>query len=244
MTFSVPKLTDNQGKVAWLMDKTRANGGLAPVDLDKFWADQEIALKDPWGRNIPQAAMGIMMSGECVYDELGVPEDYWRYDHDEPWRLELNKAYNAKSEKIVGRRLLGEKPGDPTDPSDPANQGFGNLWKIYRVANLEDAAAYNTVSTAAKVFKLDTANLCGTLYRVSDDEMLLVLANIGPTTTGKVQLDFAKLGMKPGAFAGKAMRVDAAGEWSEKDSVTAANGAFDTGEMGRFDVAAFHLKRQ
>ena len=140
--------------------------------------------------------------------------------------------------------MLGEKPGDPTDPADPVNLAFANLWKIYRVANIESAAAYNTVSTAAKVFKLDTSNLCGTLYRVGEDEMLLVFANIGPTTNAKVQVDFAKLGMKPGAFAGKVMRVSSRNEWSEDGTVSARDGAFETGEMGRFDVAAFHLKRQ
>jgi uroporphyrinogen decarboxylase len=53
------------------------------------------------------------MSGECVYDELGVPEDFWRYTHDEPWRLGLHKAYNDRAETIVGRRLLPEAAADP-----------------------------------------------------------------------------------------------------------------------------------
>jgi uroporphyrinogen decarboxylase len=59
------------------------------------------------------------MSGECVYDELGIPEDYWRYEQDPTWRLELHKAYNDKAEKIVGRRLLSETPHDPTRQYPP-----------------------------------------------------------------------------------------------------------------------------
>ena len=86
---------------------------LAPVDLDRFWADQEVAISDPFGKNIPQCPLGIMMSGECVYDELGIEEDFWRYEHDEEWRLALNRAYNDRAERIVGRRLLSEKPSDP-----------------------------------------------------------------------------------------------------------------------------------
>jgi len=111
-----------------LVRKTRAAGGLAPVDLDRFWADQEAALKDPFGRAIPQVPLGIMMNGECVYDELGVAEDHWRYQNDEEWRLGLNKAYNDKAERIVGRRLLSEERRDPTREY-PATKGLHDVFE-------------------------------------------------------------------------------------------------------------------
>lgn len=98
---------------ARLVREMKKRDGLAPVDLERFWADQEASVKDPFGAGIPQCPLGVLMSGECVYAELGIEEDYWRYDHDEPWRLGLNKAYNDKAEAIVGRRLLSEQPGDP-----------------------------------------------------------------------------------------------------------------------------------
>jgi len=98
---------------ARLAREMKKRDGLAPVDLERFWADQEAAIKDPFGSDIPQCPLGVMMSGECVFAELGVEEDYWRYEHDEDWRLGLNKAYNDKAEKVVGRRLLGEKRRDP-----------------------------------------------------------------------------------------------------------------------------------
>ncbi len=139
--------------------------------------------------------------------------------------------------------MLGEHAGDPTDPADDANTAFKNLWKLYRLTDLESAEAYNTVSTAAKVFRVDSTNLCGTLYKISPDEMLLVFANIGPSTAAKVTLDFTKLGIKPGSFAGKVVRISA-GEWAEGESVAVKDGSFQTGDLGRFDVAAFHLKRQ
>ncbi|MFW6039022.1 MAG: uroporphyrinogen decarboxylase family protein [bacterium] len=83
---------------------------MAPVDLDRFYTDQEASAADPFGADIPQCPLGIWMNSECVYDELGFDYDPWRYQHDEPWRLQLNKAYNDKAETIVGRRLLKEAP--------------------------------------------------------------------------------------------------------------------------------------
>ncbi len=99
---------------ARLAREMKKSDGLAPVNIERFWADQDAAAKDPFGPNIPQCPLGMLMSGECVYAELGIEEDFWRYDHDEEWRLGLNRAYNDKAEKIVGRRLLSEQRGDPS----------------------------------------------------------------------------------------------------------------------------------
>jgi len=139
---------DVQSKARWLVDRARANGGLAPADLERFWADQEVARKDPFGRDIPQVPLGIMMSGECVFDELGVKEDYWRYDHDDAWQLELNTAYNDKARKIVGRRLLSEKVGDPDlrypplkglhDVFEARNEWHDRSWWLRQSAHNED----------------------------------------------------------------------------------------------------------
>lgn len=113
MPQSVAPGADHVARGAELVAEANRADGLAPMDLERFWHDQAIASRDPFGAEIPQVPLGIMMSGECVFEELGIPEDYWRYDHDEAWRLELNRAYNDLSERIVGRRLLGETPGDP-----------------------------------------------------------------------------------------------------------------------------------
>ena len=88
-----------------LVSKAHANGGLAPMDLDRFWADQKIARADPFGEDIPQVPFGAICNWECVFAELGVEQDWARYNRDIEWRLSLNKAYNDKAEKIVGRRL-------------------------------------------------------------------------------------------------------------------------------------------
>lgn len=127
MNFAVTDAHRRQARE--LVAETHANGGLAPVDLERFYADQAVAASDPFGADIPQVPLGLLhMSGECVYDELGIPEDYWRYGHDEAWRLELNKAYNDKAEQLVGRRLLNEKAGDPTRRW-PGTKGLADLFE-------------------------------------------------------------------------------------------------------------------
>ena len=124
------------------------DAGLAPVDLDRFWADQEAALADPFGEGIPQVPLGIMMSGECVFDELGIEEDARLYSSDEPWRLALNKAYNDRSERIVGRRLLSEEPSDPNrrwpgvkrlhDVFEARTEWHAGSWWLMQSARNED----------------------------------------------------------------------------------------------------------
>ena len=56
-----------------LVDKAHAHGGLAPLDLKRFWEDQDKAGKDPFAADCPQAALGVWMSHECVFAELGEP---------------------------------------------------------------------------------------------------------------------------------------------------------------------------
>lgn len=135
-------------KVSDLVSRTRAHGGLAPVDLERFWADQEAALRDPFGAHIPQVPLGAVLTSECVYDELGVPEDRWRYDHDEDWRLSLNKAYNDRAERIVGRRILDEGRRDPSlqyppvkklhDVFEARNVWHEQSWWLQQSAGTED----------------------------------------------------------------------------------------------------------
>ncbi|MGH7144813.1 MAG: hypothetical protein ACREJ2_11900 [Planctomycetota bacterium] len=91
-----------------------ATDGLAPVDLARFWADDALARRDPFGADIPQIPLGIHMGSEAVFDELGIAEDWHRLHHDAVWRAELHRRYNDRAEKIVGRRLLDETPPDPT----------------------------------------------------------------------------------------------------------------------------------
>ena len=78
------------------------------LDVNQFWADDALSHQDNcFSTDAPQVALGIRMSNECVYAELGVEGHPW--DPIDPIRqAELNKRYNDKAEKIVGKRLLQE----------------------------------------------------------------------------------------------------------------------------------------
>ena len=136
VTNEVPYRNEHRELAARLLRETDANGGLAPVDLEKFWADQKVARADPFGRDIPQLAFGASLTGECVFDELGIEEDRWRYQRDEEWRLSLNRRYNDIAERIVGRRLLGESRRDPTR-AYPATRGLHDVFEAENVWHCE-----------------------------------------------------------------------------------------------------------
>jgi uroporphyrinogen decarboxylase len=126
-------VTPQQLKLAeTLVDEARANGGLAPLDVEQFWADEEIAHADPFGRHIPQAALGIRMSAECVFDELDVEEDWYRLRHEPEYRARLSRRYNDKSEQIVGRRLLRETVPE-TKGRPPAVKGLHDIFEAENV---------------------------------------------------------------------------------------------------------------
>jgi hypothetical protein len=105
--------------IAQLIRETDAHDGLAPVDLDRFWHEDAIAARDPFGADIPQVPLNAGIWPDNIWDELGLPEDNWRYLHDDPWRVQVARAYNDQSQRIVGRRFLDDAPADP-DRTYPA----------------------------------------------------------------------------------------------------------------------------
>lgn len=131
-----------------LAAKARSNGGLAPVDLDRFWADQDKARKDPFAADCPQVALGVLMSNECIFDELGVKEDWRRLVHDHDYRVDIERRYNDKAGKIVGRRLLGEWKPNPHlvfppirelhDIFEGKNVWHSNSYWLQQCVNTED----------------------------------------------------------------------------------------------------------
>lgn len=107
------------------------------VDIERFWADNDEAKKDNcFNPKAPQAAMGIRMSEECVFAELGEEGNPWG-DIPIERRVKLNKRYNDKSEKIVGRRLLPEEFPHP----DSELPDIGRIGEIF-----EGKYIYNGVS--------------------------------------------------------------------------------------------------
>lgn len=141
-------------KAETLVRKAHSNDGLAPVDLDRFWADQAVARANPFGTDIPQVPLGAICNWECVFAELGIKQNWKRYREDVEWRLSLCKAYNDKAEKIVGRRLLNEKPPAPSAHRFPGIKGLHDVfemenawddmsqsWWLKKSANNEDELA-------------------------------------------------------------------------------------------------------
>lgn len=118
-------------KVDSLLAETRAAGGLAPVDLEQFWIDQEASLRDPFGSDIPQLPLGAICTWECVFDELGIEEDYYRFETDDAYRVEVSRRYNDLAERIVGKRLLDERPRDPDLQYPPC----GALHTVFEARN-------------------------------------------------------------------------------------------------------------
>ncbi|MBI2301140.1 MAG: hypothetical protein HYU66_19695, partial [Armatimonadetes bacterium] len=121
--------------------RCHAHGELAPVDLDQFWAAQKQATADPWSADCPQMPLGMLMSSECVFDELGIPEtdeNWHRLTHDSTWRAEVCRAYNDRAEQIVGRRLLSEAVPDPSRQW-PGHKG---LHDIFEARNEWHGASY------------------------------------------------------------------------------------------------------
>ncbi|TVR56632.1 MAG: hypothetical protein EA426_13260 [Spirochaetaceae bacterium] len=121
-----------------LLDDTRAAGGLAPVDLDAFWRDNDIARADPFGSSIPQCAFSAILTWECIFDELGVEQDWWRFLYqDEKWALDLSRRYNDLAEEIVGRRIVPETPRNP-EREWPEIKG---LHEIFEARNVWEGGA-------------------------------------------------------------------------------------------------------
>ncbi|HEY3321114.1 MAG TPA: hypothetical protein VGP72_11660 [Planctomycetota bacterium] len=141
-----------------LVKELHAHDGMIPVDLDRFWADNAIALQDPFGAQIPQVPLGIDMHDECVFDELGEAEDFWRLniermrtdvsESDVKWAADLKRRYNDKAEKIVGKRLRNERIADPKlqypkvkelhDLFEGKHSWHSGSWWLEKSANNED----------------------------------------------------------------------------------------------------------
>ena len=60
------------------------------LDIEQFWKDEAIAHKENcFSKDAPQVALGIRMSEECVFAELGEEGQPWGYTPAER-RYELN----------------------------------------------------------------------------------------------------------------------------------------------------------
>ncbi len=182
---------DHQRMAEELVHEAHAGNGLAPVDLSRFWADQDQAAKAPFGTDIPQVPIGgCMVSEECLFAELGIAEDWFRLHHDRPWAAQLSKVYNDKAEKIIGRRPLREDPGDPTR-AYPATVGLAGL---FEAKSIWHNASYWLMSSAHTEDELK-ALLDRVEARLTD-----LRAHLLPPNWDSEKKRLMALGIKPPAY--------------------------------------------
>ena len=119
------------------------------LDIEQFWKDEETAHADNcFSKSARQVALGIRMSDECVFAELDEPGEPWGYTPLER-RLELNKRYNDKAEKIVGRRLLWETRSET--PAFPAYRQIGEVFGGQYIFDGQTTWLRGTINTPAKL---------------------------------------------------------------------------------------------
>jgi len=131
--MSVHLQPEHLEKARTLVDEAHARRGLAPLDIPRFWADNERACRDPFAADCPQVALGLNMSYECMFAELGVPEDWYRHYHDPAWVRSIAGPYNDKAERIVGRRLLDERPPDLPELTWPQPRELHDVFEAENV---------------------------------------------------------------------------------------------------------------
>ncbi|MCC7146719.1 MAG: hypothetical protein IT443_09755 [Phycisphaeraceae bacterium] len=86
---------------------------MKPVDLERFWRDNDLAGQDPFSAQGAQPPLAIDMGYECVFAELGYAYDPWRVETEPAFARAAAEAYNRRAVEIVGRPLLDENAYDP-----------------------------------------------------------------------------------------------------------------------------------
>ncbi len=101
------------------------------LDIEQFWKDDALAHEENcFSKKAPQVALGIRMSEECVFAELGEEGQPWGYTPPER-RYDLNCRYNEKARKIVGIPLLPERKPDPNRKNLPTIPGYKNIGEVF-----------------------------------------------------------------------------------------------------------------
>ena len=72
---------------------------------------------------------------ESFFEELDIPQQWERYQQDAEWRRDVAAAFNDKSERIVGRRLLHEPASEVPRPAFPAVK---QLHEVFEMENRWD----------------------------------------------------------------------------------------------------------
>ena len=137
---------------------------ILPVDLEKFWKEDKVAHEDNcFSMEATQVALGLRMSEECVLAEFGEELDnpMWMQPPRER-RIELNKRYNDKAEKIVGIRLLAEDfpPDELRFPKTKRiGEVFGGKYSIHGGSEWLRGDLVSPGQLEAKLYEIDKMDL-------------------------------------------------------------------------------------
>jgi uroporphyrinogen decarboxylase len=155
---AIPLRPEHVDQARMLLEETRLAGGLAPLDLGRFWQDDQAAQRDPFASGAPQLPFGARVTWECVFDELGVEEDHRRYQEEVGYRLSLNKAYNDKAERIIGVRPLDDSASDPARQW-PSVKGLADVFEAKSIWHSNswwlEASAHNEHELEALLDRVD-----------------------------------------------------------------------------------------
>ena len=164
---------------------------LLPVNLGQFWKDDIAAHEENcFSLKSPQVALGIRMSDECVFSELGEGGTPWAYTSIER-RIDLNKRYNDKAEKIVGRRLLNENfaPPDVYLPEiKRIGEVFGGKYVWFNDTEWLESDIKTPEELEAQLNKIDKMNLREFMLPADWEE--------------QCKIKFEKYGTRPGRIHG------------------------------------------
>jgi uroporphyrinogen decarboxylase len=103
--------------------------GMPAVNLESFWAANDAAVHDPFSPACAQMPMGITMSDELVFDELGVAPEWYRLFHDGEYHAVLCRRYNDRAEALTGRRLVAEQLTGDRDPLQPEVKTLADIFE-------------------------------------------------------------------------------------------------------------------
>lgn len=109
--------------------RTLTARALPAIDLRSFWAANDAAVRDPFSPSCPQLPMGIVMSDECVFDELGIAREWHRLFHDREYHASLCRRYNDRAAEVTGRRLISEGLSGEFDPEEPRARTLADVFE-------------------------------------------------------------------------------------------------------------------
>ena len=113
---------------ARFVDLVKAKG-MPPMDLPAFWAANAEARKSPFSRSHARIPLEIMLSDECVFDELGEAPDWRRLFHDPAYHASICRRYNDKAQHVIGIRPVQERLGGDGDPAKLPVKTLGDIFE-------------------------------------------------------------------------------------------------------------------